>query len=232
MKRIVDVIRIQVFNGPWLLVWPLAILGLTLVLNMAIFAAIGDIAPPDDRNTGALSSIYLVIGISHLQTMTQVFPFALGFSVTRRAFYSATALLVTAQSLFFGLVVLALSQVELLTAGWGVEMRFFGVSFLVQDGLIAQWLVYTVPFLAISALFVFTGVVFKRWGQTGIFVGTVGVLVLIGTTAIVVTWQRWWPEIGAFFTEQSSLALFAGYPLLVALVLGVAGWLAIRRATP
>ncbi|WP_296366235.1 MULTISPECIES: hypothetical protein [unclassified Pseudonocardia] len=40
------------------------------------------------------------------------------------------------------------------------------------------------------------------------------------------------PWSGSFFAATSPLALFAGYPLLIALVLGAAGFAVVRRATP
>jgi hypothetical protein len=79
---------------------------------------------------------------------------------------------------------------------------------------------------------VFAGVVFKRWGQPGVYALTVGTSLVLAGVAIVVTWQRWWPAVGSFFTDQSTFALLVSYPLVIAIVLGGAGWLAIRRATP
>jgi hypothetical protein len=232
MKRAFDVARIQTVNWFWIFAFPLVLLLVTFLLNVGIFAAIGDVAPPEGRITGALLSIYIVMIPTHLQTMTQVFPFALGLSATRRSFYAATGLVVGAQSVLFGVLLLLLGRIETATGGWGVDLRFFGLPFLLQDGLLAQWLVYTVPFLALSAIGVFAGVVFKRWGQLGVYALTVGSGVALAGLAIVVTWQRWWPAVGSFFTNQSTFALLAGYPLVIAIVLGGAGWLAIRRATP
>jgi hypothetical protein len=231
MRRVLDVARIQTVNWPWVLAWPVGLLALILVFNIVLFGAIGDAAPSDGRSTGALMSIYFVMLVVHLQTMTQVFPFALGMGVTRRAFYAGTALLVTAQAAAYGVVLTALGLVESATGGWGVGVRFFGLSFLVQSNVIGQWLVYTVPFLAVSWIGIFMGVVFKRWGQPGVYTVGVGSGLLFGGLAVLITWQGWWPAVGSFFISQSTLVLLTVYPLLIALVLGGAGWLAIRRAT-
>ena len=228
MKRVFDVARIQTVNWFWILVFPPLLLLLVLVLNVGLFVAIGDATP----RTGAVLSIYMVMLVAHLQTMTQVFPFALGLSVTRRAFYAGTGLVVGAQSVLFGVLLLVLGRIEMATGGWGINLKFFALPFLIQDGLLAQWLVYTVPFLALSAIGVFAGVVFKRWGQPGVYALTVGTSLVLAGVAIVVSWQRWWPAVGSFFTDQSTFALLVGYPLVIAIVLGGAGWLAIRRATP
>ena len=232
MKRVLDVVRIQTINWPWVLAWPLALLALILGFNVVLFGVIDDAAPAQGRVTGALMSIYIVMLVAHLQTITQVFPFALGMGVTRRTFYAATALVVTAQAVVYGVVLLVLAQVERATGDWGVGVRFFELPFLVQSNPFGQWLVYTVPFLAVSAIGVFLGVVFKRWGQPGVYTVTVGSLLVLGGLAVLVTWQQWWPAVGSFFTGQSTFALFTLYPLLIALVLGGAGWVAIRRAMP
>ena len=232
MKRVFDVARIQTVNWFWIFVVPPLVLLMVFLVNLVLFAAIGDAPPPEGRSTGALLSIYMMMLVAHLQTMTQVFPFALGLSATRRAFYAGTGLVVGAQSALFGVLLLLLGRIETATGGWGINLQFFGLPFLLQDGLLAQWLVYTVPFLALSAIGVFTGVVFKRWGRPGVYALTIGSSMVLACVAIVLTWQRWWPAVGAFFTDQSAFALLAGYPLMIAIVLGGAGWLAIRRATP
>jgi hypothetical protein len=232
MKRVFDVARIQTVNWFWIFVFPPLLLLVVLALNLGLFLAIGDVTPPEGRSTGAVLSIYMVMLVAHLQTMTQVFPFALGLSVTRRAFYAGTGLVVGAQSVLFGSLLLLMGRIETATGGWGINLKFFALPFLVQDNLLAQWLAYTVPFLALSSIGVFAGVVFKRWGQPGVYALTVGTSLVLAGVAIVVTWQRWWPAVGSFFTDQPTVALLAGYPLVVAIVLGGAGWLAIRRATP
>jgi hypothetical protein len=232
MNRVVDVVRVQLVNWRGILAWPLGILALTLVINLVIFGALSDDVPPNGRVTGSLVSIYIVMFVAHLQTITQVFPFALGLSVTRRAFYAGTTLLVVAQGLLLGLLLLLLELVERSTDGWGIGLRYIGLPFLVQDNLMLQWLVYAVPFLAFSAIGVCFGVVFKRWGQSGVYVVTIAVVLALAGFAAVVSRQGWWPAVGTFFTDQSTFALLAGYPLVIAVVLGAGGWLVIRRATP
>jgi hypothetical protein len=232
MRRVLDVARVLTVNWFMVIGLPLVVLALAFALNLAIFAVIGDEAPEEGWISGAVMSVYITMGIAHVQTITQVFPFALGLSVTRRAFYAATALVVVAQSLVYGLVLVADVRLEAATDDGGLGVRFFGLPFLVQGNVVAQWLVYAVPLLAVTAIGVFMGVVFERWGQPGVYVVGLGTAVLATAFVLVVTWQRWWPAVGSFFASQSSLALFAGYPLVIALVLGGAGWLALRRATP
>lgn len=231
-KRVADAVRIQLVGWVALLGMPLGILALVFVLNLAIFAVVADSDPTASQGTGGLIALYSVVAVSHLQTMTQVFPFALGISVTRRAFYTATAVVVLAQAVLFGLVLTLLSVLETATGGWGVQMQFFRFGFLEQGNPLAQWAVYSVPFVALSAIFVCIGVVFKRWGQSGVYTVSVVTAVLAAGAALLATWLRLWPAVGSFFVTTPSFALFAGYPLLIAVVLGAVGFALIRRATP
>jgi MFS family permease len=113
-----------------------------------------------------------------------------------------------------------------------MDLSFFGVPFLVQDNWFLQVLVYTVPFLLLSFASIFTGTVYKRWGQFGMYVMSIGGLVLGGAAAVVLTWQQAWGTVGRFFADTSALALLAGYPLALSVLLAAAGYLILRRATP
>lgn len=232
MNRILNVTRVQLVNAPTVLGIPVLVLVLAFLANLGIFWAIGDDVPPEGRITGAISSIFVVMLVVHLQTMTQVFPFALGLSVTRRTFFAATSLFVVAQSLAYGVVLYLLLLLEQATGGWGIGLKFAGVPFLVQDNPLIQILVYTVPMVFIAFVGVYLGVVFKRWGQSGLYVLGIGGGVLLALLVMLVTWQGWWPAVGRFFTEQPILALLIGYPLVLAGLLASAGYLTLRRATP
>lgn len=231
MRRVLSVARIQLVNAPITVGMPWLVLGLAFLVNLVIFGAIDDIAPPEGRTTGALMSVYIVAMIGQLQTMTQVFPFALGLSVTRRTFFAATSLLVVAQAVVFGTTLYLLMLLERATGGWGLSLRFFGPPPLVQDNPVLQLLVYMVPFLFLSFLGMAIGLVFKRWGQIGIYVAGIGTALPLAAAAFLVTRYDWWPAIGRFFVDQPSVNLLAGYPLILAALVAVGGYLLIRRAT-
>ena len=230
MKRVLDVSRIQLVNWPTVVGYPLGILASLPILGLLIDITNGETTT--DHQIFILPTPYLMIVTAHLQTMTQMFPFALGLSVTRRAFYAATALVVTAQAALFGLLMLAFDGIERMTGGWGRHIQIFGLGPLRQDNPVTQWLAYTVPLMVVSAIAVLVGVVFQRWRQTGIYVAGLGGAALFTGVGVLVTKQGWWPAVGRFFAGQPTLALVAGYPLLIALLIGGVGWLAIRRATP
>jgi hypothetical protein len=166
------------------------------------------------------------------QAITQVFPFAMGLSVTRRAFYAATALLVLVQAVAFGVLLYLLKLLEDATGGWGISLRFFGVQGITQHSGLLQILVYAVPFMVVGFIGIFCGVVFKRWGLNGVFTLSVATVFALGGLVALVTWLGKWGAVGQWLINQPTAGLIAGWPALLATTLAGAGYLAIRRATP
>jgi hypothetical protein len=76
------------------------------------------------------------------------------------------------------------------------------------------------------------GTLFKRWGQIGVYVASIGAALVLGLLVVLVTWQQWWGAVGAFFTTTPALLLVAVYPLVIAALAGLGGYLLVRRATP
>ncbi|WP_342750049.1 hypothetical protein [Prauserella shujinwangii] len=224
--------RIQLANGPMVLGMPLVILALVLLANLAIFGVIDTSASPENRMTGGMISIYIVLLVAHLQTITQFFPFALSLSVTRRIFFAATCLVVLGQSVGYGLLLFLLRLLEDATGGWGLDMGFFALPFLTTSNALTQVAVYTVPFIAMSFLGLLVGIVFKRWGQLGLYTLGIGVGVLAVLLVLLATWQDWWAAIGRFFAQEPAVHLFATYPLVLAALLAGIGYRALLRATP
>ncbi|WP_370948802.1 hypothetical protein AB5J62_14935 [Amycolatopsis sp. cg5] len=230
MKRVLDVARIQLVNWPALIAYPLAVVAAMPLLGWVIDISNGETAT-GPHEVYLLPVVGAVAAAGHLQTMTQVFPFALGLGVTRRKFAEATALVITAQALVFGLVLVGFGAIEQGTGGWGREARIFAPGAIHEYGPITRWLAYTVPIIAVSAICVLAGVVFQRWRQTGIYLTVFGGAAALAGAGALATSQGWWSSIGRFLGGQPSLALFAAYPLAFALVLGAGAWLVLRRAT-
>lgn len=230
MNRSVQALRVQLLGWKPLVAWPWGILLAAFAVNLLIFAAIGD-QGQDENTTGGLLSVYVVVFASFVQLIAQVFPFALGLSLTRRAFYLGTGLLVVAVALVFGAGLALGKLTEDATDGWGLSLRFFGIPFLAQDNPVLQILVFSVPFLLAGFAGMLTGTIYQRWGPNGVFTLTVASIVVVGGLVALLSWQRQWAAVGSWFADQSALVLLAGWPALVAAVLAGAGLLTIRRAT-
>jgi hypothetical protein len=230
MRAALKTLRIHLLPGPVAMFWPWLILAISFFVNLAIFG-LTDV-PVADRQTGGIASLYGVAIFANLSLWTQVFPLAIGLSSTRRSFFHGTCLYVLGQSLLAGVVLTALHALEVATSGWGVHMRFFTAWFLDGGNPVELFLTYTVPFICVSALGMLMGTVFKRWGQTGMYSLSTASLLLGCGAALLVTWRHAWGSVGRFFTDTDTLALTSGYPLVLAVALGAAAWVVLRRVTP
>jgi hypothetical protein len=220
--------RLQLVAWPYVLMWPWGILALSFAVNLAIWAS-----TDDAEWTGGLASIYAVQLVAHVQLFTRGFPFALGMSVTRRAYYLGTWLYAAVESVVFGTVLLLLRQIESATDGWGVSLAYFGLlGSREPDSLLLRWLTYVVPFLLVASLGACLGLLMMRWGYNGVLTLLAALIVLSGLAVIVVSRQGWWGAIGDWFADQSATALLAGWPLPLAAGFGLLGYAVIRRATP
>lgn len=230
VNRTVNAARLQLVP-PLTRYLPWAVLGTSFAINLLIYSLLS----PADRAHGqtfGLASIYVVFFIAYIRAMAQVFPFALGLGVTRRRFYTATALLAVAESVAYGVILYLLRLIEDATGGWGVSMRFFGIPYLVQDNPLLQILVYAVPLGLLAFVGVWAGGVFKRWGVNGVYTLVIAAIVVLGGLAALVTWRHWWTALGSWFADQSPLTLLAGLPAALAVLLAGASFLTIRHATP
>lgn len=232
MNRLIQVARIQLVNARMVIGLPLFILVCVLAANIVIFLAVAGSNPAQDNFTGALMSIYIATLALQVQTMTQMFPFALGISVTRRDFLASTALVVTGQALLYGIAIWVLRLIERGTGGWGLDMTMFDLPFLEAGNPVAQILVYTAPFLMLSFMGLWAGIVYQRWGQLGVWILALSSgAVLVGLVALV-GWQQWWPEVFSFFADTPTFMLLAVYPTLLALVFAGTTYATSRRAVP
>ncbi|MFC6014704.1 ABC transporter permease [Plantactinospora solaniradicis] len=230
MSRLLPVIRVQLVGWPNTLGFPWLLLTLIFGINYALFLALGEVE--DSPKTGAVLSIYIVMFIASINSITQLFPFTMALSVIRRTFYLAVSLLLLVESVVFGTALYLCSLLEDATDGWGLGLQFFGLGFLDQDNPLLQILVYTVPFIALGFLGIFIAVFYKRFGMTGMYVLVICKLLVLAALALLATWLDLWSGIGRWLGDQPTAAWLAGWPALLAALLASAGYLAIRRVTP
>ena len=76
---------------------------------------------------GYLIAFFIYFGVQGWQTVGRSLPFGLALGISRRSFYSGTALLGMALALVSGLVLAALQAIERATGGWGLSLHFFRV---------------------------------------------------------------------------------------------------------
>ena len=233
MNRVLTAARLQ-------LVRPLVILGvpwLIGVLSFAINWAVWQIIDTrsresDDGFTGGVSALYITVLVVFVQAATQLLPFAMGISLSRRSYFLGTCLVAVGMALAFGIALAVLDVVESATGGWGVGLEFWTPVPLDVAGFVPQVLVSGGPMLALIAAGVGMGVVSKRWGPNGVWVLTVGGLVVLGSAAVLVTWLGAWDDLGGWFADQSVTTLAVGVPLALATTLGLLAFVGVRRVVP
>ena len=229
MTALVKVARLHLvdrFSYTWL-VW--GILALTFAINLAIYAVI-PLTQPGGNFTGALISIYIFMIVIGLQAATRFLPFALTLGVSRRTYYLGTVLLVVSLCALYAAILTALWALEGATNGWGLQLHFFRVPWIL-DGPWYQVLVTTFVLLALVFLFgLWAGLIYRRFGLIGTVV-FFALLVIAGVAAaLLVTWRQWWPAVGSYLSDLNVLAA-SGMLALVAAAIAGGGYLTIRRIT-
>jgi hypothetical protein len=230
-RRVLNVARLQTVAWRAGQIWPWIIMLIAFGVNLALFTAL-DRQGVEEKTTGGLSSIYFVLCVTYFQAVTKDFSFALSMGVTRRTFCLGLTLFAVVQAILYGSVLGLFRLAEVATDGWGIGLAFFAPDLLQVDNPFLQWLIYVVPFLFVAAVGAGLGTIVKRWGVTGVMVLTAVAVALSGGLITLATGMRWWDSIGSFFSDSSTVALWAGWPALIAVLMGLAVYLGLRRAVP
>jgi hypothetical protein len=233
MNRVLAAARLQ-------LVHPLVILGVPWMVGTVSFAInwavwrIVDIRSleGDDGVTGGVLALYITVLVVFVQAVTQLMPFAMGISLSRRSYFLGTCLVGVGMALGFGVALALLDAVESVTGGWGVGLHFWTPSLLDVDGFLPQVAASGAPMLALIAAGVGMGVVSKRWGPNGVWGLVISSIVVLGAAAALVTWMGAWLDLGRWLADQSLMTLAVGLPLALAVLLGALAFAGIRRVVP
>jgi hypothetical protein len=186
---------------------------------------------PGHNATGYLLSSFIFFAVQGWQAIGRSLPFGLALGASRRSFCSGTALFGMALSLVFGLVLTALQAIERATGGWGLSMRFFRVTYLLDGPWYATWLTSAVGLFALWVYGMWYGIVYLRWSMPG----TLGFIAVqafvVVAVSIVVSLGHWhvWSSAGGSFAGLTALGL-TGVIAALAAVLLAGGHATIRRA--
>jgi hypothetical protein len=182
---------------------------------------------------GYLLAFFIYFAVQGMQTIDRSLPFGLTLGVSRRSFYSGTALLGMALALVSGLVLAALQAIERATDGWGLSMHFFRVPYLLNGPWYATWLTSAV---GLSALFVYGmwhGIVYHRWGMLGTLAFIAAQVLVVIAGGRVVAFEHWrhiFSTAGGSSAGLTALGLTGIVAALTVLLLA-GGQATIRRAT-
>ncbi len=233
MNRVLAAARLQLVHPSVILGVPWLVGAVSFAINWAVWRIV-DIRSleGEDGFTGGVLALYVTVLIVFVQAVTQLMPFAMGISLSRRSYFLGTCLVGVGMALGFGVVLALLDAVESATGGWGVGLQFWTPPPLDVDGFLSQVAVSSAPMLALIAAGVGMGVVTKRWGPNGVWGLILGGIVVLGGSAVLVTWMRAWLDLGRWLADQSLMTLGVGLPLALAAVLGLLAFAGVRRVVP
>ena len=229
---------------PWLaLGLPWAILSVSFVVNVLIFAFVPtsyhevltshglvQVANPSNNDTGGLASLYIFILVIGVNSIGRSLPFGLALGVTRRSFYTGTALFGVALALINALALTALQAVERATGGWGASLHFFRVPYILDGPWYVTWLT---SFVGLALLFVWgmwCGIVYRRWNLFGSMTFVAAQVTMVVAAVLILVWADAWSGVGHFFTGLTAAGLTGVLAALAALLLA-GGQATIRGAT-
>ena len=95
-----------------------------------------------------------------------------------------------------------------------------------------QLVVFTLPMLAACFVGMGIGVLFKRWGATGMYTLTIGTLLIGGLLAVLITWRRGWTDTWSCLTDRSVESMTIALPLVLIIALAGLTYLGLRRTVP
>jgi hypothetical protein len=233
MRRVLAAARLHYFHPLAALGIPWLVVGIAFAINLALWSLAGiDQASDGDAFTGGVSSLYITVMVAYVTSVTQLLPYAMGISVSRRTFYLATALVAVVEAVGYGIVIALLAEIEEATGGWGAALEFWAPAAMNVDNFALQVLLSGAPMLALMFIGMGFGVVYKRWGQAAVWGLILGSLVFFGALAILVTGLEAWGAVGRWLGDQSLTTLVAGLPLVLAAAVAALAWLGLRRVVP
>jgi len=232
MNRVLAAARLQLAHPLVTLGIPWLVVSTSFAINIAIWGLADVAEQPGGSNTGGLASLYITVLIAFIQTVTQVFPFAMALSLSRRTFYLGTALAAAAQSLGYGIALTVLTAVENATGGWGVGLDFWAPGAIDVGNPPLQVIVFTVPMLAFHFMGIGIGVVVKRWGATGMYAMGMLTLAVTGLAAVLLTWREAWGDLWTWLSDRSVESLTITLPAVLAIALAGLTYVGLRRTVP
>lgn len=243
MSTWVKVARYHLVQPYQYLVVTWGVLAFSFVVSIIVFAMIpkghpavlaangaATVASADGRHTFALSSFFVFFFVLGVQSIGRSLPFGLALGVSRRSYYAGTALLAVALAAADGLGLAVLQAIERATGGWGVQMGFFRVVYLLNGPWYQTWLT---SFVGLTLLFVYGmwfGIVYRRWSLAGLIAFVAAQVTALLAAALVVIWAGAWPSLDHFFTSLTAAGL-TGLLAVLAVVLLAGGHVTVRRAT-
>lgn len=225
MKRIAGVINTH-FLGKWLLAlgWLIALPSFLVNFTIAVM-----VNHEQAFYVGGFCTIYLTTFITGITSFTQTFPFALGFSASRRDYFIGTAGTYTFVSAVSAALLVVMTLVEKQLGGWGQHFYFFSLPWL-NDG--TAWQQFFVSFVMLEFLYFLgfmIGAMYQRFGTRGPLLFSSAVMVLSTAAVLLATLYGWWHPMWNWLVRHTAAQL-AWWFLALAVIQASAAYTMLRRA--
>jgi len=233
MKTLMRVGRFYLADWPEFVTLPWLIQGFVFALDLVVFAVPHVTSPASHggmKYAGALATIYIVFSIVAGRSISKRLPLALALGVSRRSFYTGTALVAAALAAADGLVLTVLQPIEAATGGWGMHLHFFRVPFLLDGPWYLTWLT---SFVGLALMFVYgmwCGLVYRRWNMFGVLTFAAIQMLALAAGLIIASRDNAWHGVGHFFTTLTIGGLTGALAVIAVAVLA-GGYATIRRVT-
>ncbi|WP_431279832.1 hypothetical protein [Leifsonia poae] len=238
-QRTWRVVRLALVNK-WSTVWtPIMVMAFIWLVNYVIWWIIY-VATPESGRAKAMEGtewagggfyIFVYMLIVGITVVSATFPFALGYSVTRRDFWFGASLTFLLLSVGYAIGFSVLSFIEEWTNGWGLGGHLFTSVYFSTGGFFTRFFVVFVMLLFVFFLGAASATLFMRWRMAGLLVaGAVLAIVIVGLVALV-TFTQSWPAVGTWFADMGPVGVVA-WLLVPTVISALAGFFVLRRATP
>ena len=228
MNTLVNVGRYHLVDRFTWLALPWGIMAFSFLVNVGVALAVP--TGPHGIYTGGLVSLYIFMLICGSLSMTRALPFGLMMGISRRTYYAGTALLVLTLGVVYGLGLTLLQLIERATNGWGLNLHYFRIPWILNGPWYETWLTSFVLLVAFVLYGMWYGLVFRRWSVPGL-VAFIAAQILVALLAVIaVSATGSWSGVGHFFTTVTALAV-TGVLAVVALAMGFGGLTTLRRVT-
>ena len=182
--------------------------------------------------SGASTFIFVYMLVVAVQAMNLTFPFALGYSVTRRDFYlGSSAHVRRAGRVLCGDHDDHGRRWSGSPNGWGFGGGMFDVVYFRADNPLLQFLQFFLLFLFFFFVGAATASVYVRWRANGMYVFFATLTLLVVGLVALTTLTDTWPAVGAWFVANGALGV-AAWTLLPTALAAITGFVLLRKATP
>lgn len=236
-RRVWNVVRLQFTNRWNMFALPWIVLGAIFLLDIGIWVVINASAGKDlsasgsNYGAGATWYIYFYMLVVAIQALNLTFPFALGYSVTRRDYYLGTCLAFVIQSAMFTVGIVLLSYIEQWTNGWGWRIHLFHISYFGNGTLWERLLMVFALFLFAFFLGTLFGTFYVRWKVSGAILLGGAIALLIFAAVALISFSHSWLHVWNWFATTGTAGVLA-WSLIPTVVAAAVGYLVLRRATP